>query len=100
MKPVIFHSEADAELAEAADYLDAQAAGLGREFRLAFEESLSRILENPFLYAIEIDDVRACPLRRFSHTIFYANLENAVWIVAISHHRRRPGYWRQRRFGE
>jgi hypothetical protein len=29
---------------------------------------------------------------------FYAELEEAIWIVAVAHGKRRPDYWRRRRF--
>ena len=100
MKPTVFHSAVEPELDAAAAYLDTQQAGLGRDFRLAFEEALARIATNPFLYAIEVDEARGCPLRKFSYTVYYANFDDCIWIAAVAHQRRRPGYWRSRRFGE
>jgi hypothetical protein len=36
-------------------------------------------------------------LRRFPYTIHYAVLHDAIWIAAVAHQRRRPGYWAVRR---
>ncbi len=99
MTPVELHSGVAADLAEAADYLDSQQDGLGREFRLAFDEAVDRIVANPRLYAIEIRDLRFCPFRRFSYTIIYADRAACIWISAVAHNRRRS-FWRSRRFGE
>jgi hypothetical protein len=40
--------------------------------------------------------LRKCFVRRFSYTIFYLELAEQIWIAAVAHQRRRPGYWRNR----
>lgn len=96
MKPIIIHPQAEEELEEATANYDCQRAGLGKEFRLEFEAALDRLKTQPLLYAIEVDDVRACPLRRFPFTIYYADLEDRIWLAAVAHQHRRPGYWEDR----
>ena len=97
MKPVMAHPEARAELDDAAAYYERERRGLGRDFRLEFEIALGRLVEFPELYAIETEDFRACPLYRFPYTIYYPILEDRIWIAAVAHQRRRPGYWGRRR---
>ena len=92
MKPVIFHPAARDEIEEAAARYEEQRAGLGREFRTEFEAALGRIVYNPLLYAIEIGEFRACPLRRFPYSIFYIDLDDRIWVGAVAHQSRRPGY--------
>jgi hypothetical protein len=36
-------------------------------------------------------------VRRFPFVVYYAELIDAIWVVAIAHGRRRPNYWRKRR---
>jgi hypothetical protein len=36
-------------------------------------------------------------MRRFPLAFIYRVDAEALWIVAVAHRRRRPGYWRQRR---
>ena len=48
---------------------------------------LGRQLEN---------NLRRALLRRFPFSLIYAVEANAIVIVAVSHQRRRPGYWRDR----
>lgn len=97
MKAVVFHSQAEAELEQAAVYYEGQRPGLGREFRQEFEAALDRLLANPQWHAIEINDVRGCPLRRFPYTIYFADLNNRIWLIAVAHQHRRPRYWAERR---
>lgn len=98
MKPATLHTDAEAELWEAADYYERQRAGLGGEFRRELEAALQRVRENPKAYAAEDDPgVRYCPLRRFPYTLVYVELDDRIWVAAVAHQRRRPRYWTRRR---
>jgi toxin ParE1/3/4 len=97
VKPVVFHPAAQEEVEEAAARYEAQRVELGREFRSEFEAALERILQFPQRYGVEIGEFRACPLRRFPYTIFYLDLDDRIWIIAVAHQSRRPGYWVKRR---
>lgn len=97
MKPVVIHPDARKEIEDSAAYYEQQRPGLGREFRLEFEIALGRIIDFPQLYAIEEEDYRACPMHRFPYTLYYADLPQHLWLVAVAHQRRKPGYWRRRR---
>jgi len=96
MKPIEFHPAAQQEAEEAAAYHEGQQPGLGRKLRVELEQALERIADNPLLYAVELGEFRACPLHRFSYTIFYLDLEDRVWVAAVAHQKRRPGYWARR----
>jgi toxin ParE1/3/4 len=91
------HPDAEAELEQAAAYYERQRSGMGQEFRLEFEAALGRLVAHPQMYPVEIEEVRACPLRRFPYTVYYADLEDRIWLGAVAHQRRRPGYWARRR---
>ena len=32
----------------------------------------------------------------FPYTIYYVALDDSLWIAAMAHQRRRPGYWSRR----
>jgi toxin ParE1/3/4 len=34
--------------------------------------------------------------RKFPYSVVYLDLPDRVWIVAVMHAKRRPGYWRDR----
>jgi len=93
VKPVAFHPAAQVEVEEAAAHYEVQRYGLGQEFRTEFEAALSRIVQNQQMYGVELGEFRACPLRRFPYTIFYIDLEDRIWLGAVAHQSRRPGYW-------
>jgi toxin ParE1/3/4 len=98
VKPFVIHAAAEAEFREAMERYEQQRAGLGGKFRAEFEVTLQRVRDNPLLYAADDDSaVRHCPLRRFPYTLVYLDLEDRIWIAAVAHQRRRPGYWARRR---
>ena len=68
-----FHPDADAELEEAAVFYETRMAGLGKSF------------------AAEVI------VARFSHSVVYRQVADAIVVIAVAHQRRRPGYWRRRK---
>jgi toxin ParE1/3/4 len=98
VKPVIIHSQARAEVDEAIAFYEHQKAGLGLDLQTAIERAIGRIQQNPQLGApYKATEFRHYVVRRFPYIIFYAELGEAIWIVAVAHGRRRPEYWRRRR---
>ncbi|MEO1300213.1 MAG: type II toxin-antitoxin system RelE/ParE family toxin, partial [Cyanobacteria bacterium J06636_16] len=67
------------------------------DFLTEVERSISKIQQNPNLgAAYKLTGLRRYILQRFPFVIFYAELEQSIWIVAIAHGKRRPDYWRKR----
>jgi plasmid stabilization system protein ParE len=97
VKPIVLHRLAQKELHAAADYYERERAGLGRRFRLAFEAATTRFVHRLATYPIELGDARRCPVDGFPYNIIYLEESDAVWILAVVHHRRQPRYWAKRR---
>ncbi len=93
---VITHPEAKQELREAGRYYHDCAPGLGQRFYDEIEAFVEKITANPLRYSIRIADVRRANLKRFPFHINFLIHEGMIAIVAISHNRRRPYYWRDR----
>ncbi len=98
MKPIFFHSRAKAELDEAVAYYERQKAGLGLDLLSAVEHAVRQIRRNPAFGALyKSTKYRHFLIRRFPYVVFYVELEDAIWILAVAHGKRRPDYWRRRR---
>jgi toxin ParE1/3/4 len=98
VKPIVLHSEAIVELDAAVAYYEQQRKGLGLEFLSSVERAFALIQQNPNLgTAYKIRRLRRFVLQRFPFSIFFAELEACIWIVAIAHSKRKPDYWRRRR---
>jgi len=97
MKPISFHPDAAQEARDAAAHYESIRLGFGVDFRADLSAALSRIRQNPQLYAVERNGKRVCPLHRFPYSVFYEELVDRIWVAAVGHNRRRPGYWSRRR---
>jgi len=98
VKPVFFHSEARREIRQAAAYYEGQRQNLGREFRIEVEGAVQHLRETPQAYPDHDNQgTRKLVLRRFPFNLFFVELESSIWIAAVAHHKRRPGYWWGRR---
>jgi plasmid stabilization system protein ParE len=91
-----FHPEAEQELYEAADFYEAGMAGLGYDFGDEVNRVINILLEHPELGARSDDDLRHFVLRRFPFSVVYAATDQLLYIVAIAHGSREPGYWQAR----
>ncbi len=96
MKPIDFHPDAAQEASDAVDYYDWLRSGLGGHFRSELEAALARIQQNPQLYAVGSGSIRLCPLHRFPYSLYYDELADRIWVSAVAHQSRRPGYWAHR----
>ena len=97
MKPVTLHPEAEQELERASDYYDSQRPGLGADFEAEAEQSLQRVAQMPAAFPPHGSaGVRKCLLPRFPYTIYFVELDDRIWVAAVSHQKRRPGYWASR----
>jgi hypothetical protein len=53
-----------------------------------------RVCTAPLNYQLDCPpDIRKAGLQRFPFNVLYRVAGGAVQILAVAHHRRRPGYW-------
>ena len=85
------------ELNDAAAFYSARAnVELGIAFVAEFERTANLVLANPLLGSIFRGTRRRYLLRRFPYSIIYQATTNELRVIAVAHHRRRPGYWENR----
>jgi toxin ParE1/3/4 len=97
VKTVHLHEEAEAELAGAVAFYEGRREGLGGEFRQEVEGAVGRIGRMPQAFTLTPEDgTRRCVLRRFPYTLHFLETEEAIWVLAVAHQRRKPGYWHGR----
>lgn len=72
-----------------------QSAGLS--FLEEVERAIAQILEQPAACPVlHPEGVRRKVLHRFPYRLYYVLESEKIRIVAIGHHKRRPGYWVRR----
>jgi len=96
VKPVVFHPEAQAEFFAAQDYYERCMDGLGLDFRGEVEAAAEVIQASPQRWSLRADGARSYLVHRFPFAIIFLDLPSKIWVVAVTHLRRRPGYWKTR----
>jgi len=91
-----FHEAADAELTEAIQYYDAEAPGLGDRFLAAVKAATLRIEQYPEIAPVIDEGVRAKVVLNFPYRLMYVVDSGELFIVAVAHGSKRPGYWADR----
>jgi plasmid stabilization system protein ParE len=94
---VRFHPEAEAELLQAVEYYENQQTGLGANVVEAVAAATELIARHPRAWPVLEGEVRRCLVRRFPFAVLYAEVPDALVVVAVMSLHRAPGYWRDRR---
>ena len=95
---LVIASMALAELRDATEFYTLKAnADLGLAFVAEFERAANLVFANPQLGSVFHGTRRRFFLRRFPYSIIYQLTNDELRILAVAHHRRRPGYWAQRK---
>jgi toxin ParE1/3/4 len=96
VKPVEFHPQAEDELAEIVAFYDRESANLGDEFTHAVERAVEFVRTHPRAGSPLRGEIRRWQVRRFPYTLIYREEPERIYVLALAHHRRQPGYWANR----
>ena len=89
-----FHPAAEAEHLETVVWYETRKAGLGAQYLAELERTLEQIRRDPGRFPIESEPgIRRAIVRQFPFSVLFRAVEGQVDILAVAHHRRRPGYW-------
>ena len=81
------------EILQAALFYEDCREGLGQEFVDSVESAFEQIQQYPTVWRILKGRFRRYPLQRFPYGIIYAVEEKVIYIAAVMHLKRKPGYW-------
>ena len=90
------HPAADAEFAEAVRYYAGIDPALGIRYYREMERLIQAACGQPERYLRFCPPARRVLSREFPYSIVYLSQPDRVWIVAVMHAKKRPGYWRSR----
>lgn len=91
-----FHPEAHAEFLEAIERYEERGSGLGYDFALEVYSVIDRIVAYPKTWPFLDGEIRRSLVRRFPYGVLYAEESDLIFIVAVMHLHRDPGYWKHR----
>ena len=88
-----FSPEARAEFEDGERYYERQIPGLGARFRSDVRETLVRLRNWPLAAPVERGEIRRLILSRFPYKLLYSVEADRIYILAVAHLHRAPGYW-------
>jgi plasmid stabilization system protein ParE len=94
--PVILRPEAEADVQDTCEQLEAVRGGLGKQFLARLRKVLLRIEEMPELHGKVWEDVRATRLKQFRYIVYFVVLPDDVDVLAVLHSARDPSTWQSR----
>ena len=95
-----FHPAAANEYLESIAFYESRLAGLGADYIAEFESTMVRVCAAPLSYLVDCPPkIHKAGLQRFPFHVLYRVRADFVQILAVAHHRRRPGYWLGRMSG-
>jgi toxin ParE1/3/4 len=95
-KRIVYHPQALDELIDAAEYYDLCSPGLGGRFVDGVESAADFICKNPYLLAPDKSGCRKYVMKKFPFLIIYRVKDDCIYILAVAHGKRKPGYWKKR----
>jgi hypothetical protein len=96
VRSVEFHPEAQDEFVSAAQFYEHETEGLGLEFIATVQHAYERLSESPTSGAPFGRKLRRLLLPKFPYGLLYRVEPARIYIIAVMHLHRRPGYWRSR----
>jgi plasmid stabilization system protein ParE len=98
----LIHPAAEREADEAANWYEREDLSLALEFARVYRMLIDEIILHPRRYPAAEDAPEGYDCRnvsrigRFPYRIVYALVGDDIYVVAVAHHFRKPGYWESR----
>lgn len=99
MKPLLISRPASDELTEAVRWYELRRSGLGGDFHDAIVRTIELIRLHPEIGTARTGRLPHRQLRvtGFPYKVVYRLRKDDIYVVAVAHTSRRPGYWKDRR---
>ena len=92
-RTLVVGPKAENEIEEAARWYEERETGLGQAFVDEVLRALEVVGEAPDTFPFLRDPYRRFLLDRFPYAIIYKVTARRVYVRAVAHGKRRPGYW-------
>ena len=88
--------EAEAEIAAAFHWYLERSDQAAEAFRAEALSAIDSLSETPTRWKLSDDGSRRLLLRHFPYTVYFDIDDATIYVLAVAHQRRAPGYWRNR----
>ena len=93
-----FAPEAEDELQDAIAYYEKCQEELGLDFAAEVYSAINRVIAYPKAWPVlHNGNERRCQTERFPFGIIYSEQLEGIYVLAIMHLHKEPGYWKHRR---
>ena len=96
MLEIEFHEHADEELKAATIFYESRQSGLGAILLQRISEGCGLLRARPLAGRVMFDDFRRILIRQFPYSLVYRLERDRIYLIAVAHLSRRPGYWKER----
>src|SRR2546423_160659 len=96
MQDTIFHPDVRIEIQQSFNWYNEHSKGLGEEFLKELDNAIGFISDNPLMWALYSKGYRKYLLKRFPFAVIYKPEKDTIYVVAVMHLSRKPGYWEKR----
>lgn len=96
MKRIRIHSQAQQEINEAFEWYFKRSPKAAEAFLSEIGASLAQIAAHLQLYPVYTKNTRKRVLEKFPYSVIFQEKDEVIFVVAVAHAKRRPGYWRVR----
>jgi|SRR6516225_5101213 plasmid stabilization system protein ParE len=86
----VLYRKAGDDLERIINWYEQQSPGLSIYFLEDVEESLNKVLANPYSYKLVTTEVRRCLMKRFPYVIYYVLDRNMIVVLRVRGKRQRP----------
>ena len=96
-RQLLLHPAALEEAERSRDWYQVRNPLAASAFVRELERGINRIIESPQAWPAYIKGTRRYFLVGFPFSLIYRDRDGVIELLAIAHHRRRPGYWAERK---
>ena len=86
------------EFKESAKFYESRRTGLGKRYIDAVEKTLALIRTNPPIGKMNHAGNRRFRVKKFPFLLIYKVREGKIFVLAVAHTSKKPGYWKDRYF--
>jgi toxin ParE1/3/4 len=96
VRSVIVHPEAEEEIKVSATYINDDREGYGYDLVLEVQRAYENICRDPARWRRRLYGYRRYVIQRFGFLVWYQERGDKVFVIAVHHSSRKPGYWKKR----
>ncbi|SRR5712691_8652894 len=93
---VRFHPQAEQEAQRASRWYVERSPTAAQAFLADLDHAILRVTEAPARWPLYQGAARRYIFQQFPFSVIYRVTDDAIDVVAVAHHRRKPGYWADR----